>query len=105
MFRFPVDAKPRLALTSTGKTFSFFNPLEDKTMNKDIFEGKWKQIRGEVKSWWGKLTDDDLDRADGEYDVFVGLLQEKYGYSREAAADEIDRRVTEYETRMRQEER
>jgi uncharacterized protein YjbJ (UPF0337 family) len=32
-------------------------------MNSDVFEGKWKQIRGEAKSWWGKLTDDDLDRA------------------------------------------
>ena len=32
-------------------------------MNKDVLEGKWKQIRGEAKAWWGKLTDDDLDRA------------------------------------------
>ena len=32
-------------------------------MNKDVFEGKWKQIRGEAKAWWGKLTDDDLERV------------------------------------------
>jgi uncharacterized protein YjbJ (UPF0337 family) len=66
-------------------------------MNKDIFEGQWKQLRGETRSWWGKLTDDDLDRAAGKYDVMVGILQEKYGYSRERAADEIDKHVTEYE--------
>ena len=35
-------------------------------MNKDVLEGKWKQIRGEAKAWWGKLTDDDLERAAGE---------------------------------------
>ena len=72
-------------------------------MNKDVFEGKWKQIRGEAKAWWGKLTDDDLDRAAGKFDVFTGLLQEKYGYTREAAADEIDKRVTEYEAKMKKE--
>ena len=70
-------------------------------MNTDVFEGKWKQIRGEAKAWWGKLTDDDLDRAAGKLDVLTGLLQEKYGYTRERAADEIEKRVTDYETRLR----
>jgi uncharacterized protein YjbJ (UPF0337 family) len=79
--------------------------LEVRTMNNDIFEGKWKQIRGEAKSWWGKLTDDDLERAAGKFDVFTGLLQEKYGYSRQAAADEIDKRVTEYEARLKSAEK
>ena len=65
-------------------------------MNKDVFEGKWKQIRGEAKAWWGKLTDDDLDRAAGKYDVLAGLLQEKYGYTRAHAIEEIDKRVTEF---------
>ena len=71
-------------------------------MNKDILEGKWKQIRGEAKAWWAKLTDDDLDRIAGKFEVLVGLLQEKYGYSREQAADEIDRRVTNFETDLRE---
>ena len=70
-------------------------------MNKDIVEGKWKQMKGEAKSWWGKLTDDDLDRAAGKFDVLTGMLQEKYGYSRERAANEIDKRVTEYETNQK----
>jgi hypothetical protein len=34
-------------------------------MNKDVLEGIWKQIRGEVKKWWGKITDEDLDRIAG----------------------------------------
>ena len=71
-------------------------------MNEDIFEGKWKQVRGEAKSWWGQLTDDDLDRAAGKFDVLAGLLQEKYGYTREQAADEIDKRVTEYEAGLKE---
>ena len=71
-------------------------------MNKDVFEGRWKQIRGEAKAWWGKLTDDDLDRAAGKLDVLTGIIQERYGYTREAAADEIDKRVTEYETKLKE---
>ena len=70
-------------------------------MNNDVFEGKWKQIQGEAKAWWGKLTDDDLKRAAGKFDVLVGLLQEKYGYTRQRAADEIDERVTAYETSLK----
>ena len=42
--------------------------LRRKIMNDDIFEGKWKQIRGQAKVWWGKLTDDDLDKVDGKFD-------------------------------------
>jgi uncharacterized protein YjbJ (UPF0337 family) len=75
--------------------------MEDKAMNKDIFEGKWKQIRGEAKAWWGKLTDDDLDRAAGKFDVLAGLLQEKYGYTRQRAVEEIDKRVTDYEASLK----
>jgi uncharacterized protein YjbJ (UPF0337 family) len=71
-------------------------------MNKHILEGKWKQVRGEAKAWWGKLTDNDLDRVAGKFEVLVGLLQEKYGYSREQAADEIDSRVTDFEARLKE---
>lgn len=66
-------------------------------MNKDIFEGQWKQLQGQAKEWWGKLTDDDLERVGGKFDQFVGLIQEKYGYTREYAEKEINRRLTEYE--------
>jgi uncharacterized protein YjbJ (UPF0337 family) len=71
-------------------------------MNKDVFEGKWKQIRGEAKAWWGKLSDDDLDRAAGKFEVLTGLIQEKYGYTRQRAADEIDQRVTAYEMNLKE---
>jgi len=69
-------------------------------MNKDVFEGKWKQIRGQAKSWWGRLTDDDLNKVAGKFEAFVGLLQEKYGYSHERAQEEIETHLNEYETNM-----
>ena len=70
-------------------------------MNKDIVEGKWKQMRGNIKTWWGKLTDDDLDQAAGKYDVLAGLLQEKYGYTRQRADEEIDKRLKEFEASLK----
>ncbi len=62
-------------------------------MNNDVFEGKWKQIRGKAKVWWGKLTDDDLDKVEGNYEKLIGLLQEKYGYTREEAEEEWEKRT------------
>ena len=60
-------------------------------MNSDVFAGKWKQMRGQAKEWWGKLTDDDLEQIDGKRDKLVGILQERYGYSREKAEEELKR--------------
>lgn len=64
-------------------------------MNKDIFEGKWKEMRGQIKEWWGELTDDDLEKASGNAEQIVGLLQQKYGYTRERAEEEFNRRLSE----------
>ncbi len=60
-------------------------------MNKDTLKGQWHQLKGEVKNQWGKLTDDDLMRIDGNTEKLAGVIQEKYGYSREQAQHEIER--------------
>jgi uncharacterized protein YjbJ (UPF0337 family) len=72
------------------------NNVETNPMNQDILSGKWKQMRGELKTWWGKLTDDDVDRIGGQKDKLIGLIQEKYGYAREQAEQEVERRLQEY---------
>lgn len=64
-------------------------------MNRDVFEGKWKEFVGQIKEWWGKLTDDELEEANGKAEQIIGLLQQKYGYTRERAEDEFDRRLQE----------
>jgi uncharacterized protein YjbJ (UPF0337 family) len=70
-------------------------------MNKDILKGKWLQIRGEMKKWWGDLTDDELDKIEGDYDKLIGLLQERYGYSRDRAEEEMQQRFSPYERSLR----
>jgi uncharacterized protein YjbJ (UPF0337 family) len=62
-------------------------------MKDNIFEGKWKQMRGQAKVWWGKLTDDDLEKVGGNYDKLIGLLQEKYGYTLQQAEEEYKKKA------------
>ncbi len=59
-------------------------------MDHNVFKGKWNQIKGEAKTQWGKLTDDDLDVIDGEKDKLVGKLQERYGHTKDAAEREYN---------------
>lgn len=58
-------------------------------MNKDIALGKWKQIVGKAKAMWGDLTDNDLEKVEGNSEKLAGLLQEKYGKTREQAEKEV----------------
>jgi uncharacterized protein YjbJ (UPF0337 family) len=59
-------------------------------MNSDTLKGQWKQLKGDVKIRWGKLTDDDLDQIDGALDKLEGKLQERYGYTREQVQRELE---------------
>lgn len=59
-------------------------------MNADVLKGKWKELKGGVKEKWGKLTDDDLTQIEGNEDKLIGLLQKKYGYSKEKAKEEYE---------------
>ena len=58
-------------------------------MNKDILEGKWEQVKGEIQKKWGKLTDDDLDVIKGDTKKLAGKLQEMYGWSEEETEKEM----------------
>lgn len=58
-------------------------------MNADILKGQWHQMKGEVKTQWGKLTDNDLDQIAGQSEKLIGKLQERYGYARDRAEREV----------------
>lgn len=58
-------------------------------MNKEQFEGQWKEVKGKIKEKWGKLTDDEITQINGKYDQLVGHLEKKYGYRKEQAEEEI----------------
>ncbi|MEC9261406.1 MAG: CsbD family protein, partial [Pseudomonadota bacterium] len=45
---------------------------------------------GKVKQKWGKLTDDEVEQMEGNFEEFYGKMQEKYGMSRDKARQEFD---------------
>ncbi len=59
-------------------------------MNWENVRGDWDQLKGKVRSTWGKLTDDDITVIHGKWDQLVGKLRERYGYQKDRAEREVD---------------
>ncbi len=64
-------------------------------MNKDIIEGKWEEVKGEVQRRWAKLTNDDLKEINGERTKLLGRIQTSYGI----AKDEAEKQLKDWEDR------
>jgi uncharacterized protein YjbJ (UPF0337 family) len=62
-------------------------------MNKDTIQGQWTQLKGQIQSKWGRLTDDQLDEINGDRKILCGKVQEAYGI----AKDEAEKQVAEFE--------
>lgn len=58
---------------------------------KTKWEGRWDQLVGNAKRLWGKLTNDDLKVAEGDYDALVGQIKAKTGET----AEEIEQKLCE----------
>ncbi len=69
-------------------------------MNTDIFSGMWKQMKGQAKQTWGKLTDDDITQINGSRDKLVGKLQERYGWSKAQADEEVNNFMSRSDAEM-----
>lgn len=59
-------------------------------MNQDRMKGSWTEFKGKIKEKWGKLTDDDLDVAEGNRDQLIGRIQQRYGLAKEEAERQFD---------------
>lgn len=69
-------------------------------MNEDVLAGKWKQIKGGVKTAFAKLTDDDIAEVEGNTERMVGKLQERYGYTRDDAENAWNKFVDSIENKV-----
>ena len=63
----------------------------------DVLAGNWKQLHGNMKEWWGDLTDDDVTKIDGKRENLVGVLQTRYGYAKDKAETEVNQRLDEWQ--------
>jgi uncharacterized protein YjbJ (UPF0337 family) len=62
----------------------------------DPLVGQWENLRHQLRSWWDRLTEADLAQIGGQRDRLISVLQQRYGYTRERAQQEVDRRLQEY---------
>ncbi len=63
----------------------------------DMMTGKWNEMKGNMRQWWGKLTDNDWEEVKGNKDKLIGKLQQRYGYNKMQAEEEYNRRMSEYD--------
>ncbi len=59
-------------------------------MNEYRIKGNWNELKGKVKEKWAELTDDELERIDGETDQLIGAIQKRYGRSLDEARREVN---------------
>ncbi|MFT4918193.1 MAG: hypothetical protein ACI8RU_000806 [Zhongshania aliphaticivorans] len=74
----------------------YFNHHEEYVMNQDIAEGKWKQLKAQIKEKWADLTDDEIEQAQVNNDHFIGVIQERYGI----AKDEAEKKFNELKKKV-----
>lgn len=58
-------------------------------INKNIIEGKWNEIKGEILRAWGKLTDDEIDRSKGNIEALTGIIQQRYGEQEQKISEKM----------------
>ena len=51
-------------------------------MNAEQLKGKWTYFKGDLKQQWGEFTDDDLTQIEGNFEKFIGKVQERYAGKR-----------------------
>ncbi|MBN1375170.1 MAG: CsbD family protein [Dehalococcoidia bacterium] len=56
---------------------------------KNISAAKWKQVKGQVREKWGKLTENEIDVINGRIDQLVGKLEEKYAIKKEEVEKDV----------------
>lgn len=66
------------------------NVDRDFVVNEDTIKGKWKEMKGGVQKMWGKLTDDELDQTQGDLTALSGIIQQRYGESKEAVQTKLN---------------
>lgn len=78
-------------------------------INEEIFKGKWNDIKGEILTQWGKLTDNELDQTKGNVKSISGIIQQRYGNKQldieeklEKIAEKVAQKTEEVKNKMRQ---
>ncbi|MEK2687741.1 CsbD family protein [Bdellovibrio sp. GT3] len=65
-------------------------------MNKDVLQGKWNEIKGELRKTWGNITDDEFEKTKGDAQAIAGIVQQRYGLAKEDASKKVSSLMDKY---------
>lgn len=66
-------------------------------MNRDVVNGKWNEIKGEIRKMWGDVTGDELEQSKGNLTSIAGLIQQRYGHKKEDVSLKLDQIVSRFD--------
>jgi uncharacterized protein YjbJ (UPF0337 family) len=70
--------------------------MQNMQSNEQFIKGKWKEIKGDIQKTWGKLTDDELEKTKGDMKAIAGLIQQRYGESRDSYSKKLDQMLERF---------
>jgi uncharacterized protein YjbJ (UPF0337 family) len=59
-------------------------------LNEETIKGKWKEIKGEIRTQWGNMTEDELEKSSGNINSIAGLIQQRYGAKKEEVQEKLN---------------
>lgn len=59
-------------------------------MENPQIRGRWDQIKGLVREFWGELSGDEIDFLAGCRERLIGKLEERYDMSRAEAEKQVE---------------
>jgi len=60
-------------------------------VNKDVLKSKWDEFHGKVLNARNKRSNDQFIKVNGVRERSIGILQHRYGYTREQAIYQLDK--------------
>jgi len=89
-----VFSLPALLVSLGGAVFllvvvNFFR--RENNVKNQVIEGRWAQVGAKIHTRWGKLTEEDVAKIDGNHNRFIDTLQVRYGCTKKEAEDQIQR--------------
>lgn len=58
-------------------------------MDENVVKDNWKQLAGRIKAKWSRLTDEEIQEAEGNTEYLIGKLQERYGMAKEQVEENL----------------
>lgn len=59
-------------------------------LTNEQFTMKWKEIKSGVRTLWGNVTDEELEATKGNLAQISGIVQQKYGETKEMIQEKMD---------------